>query len=124
MIAVDTSVLIDYFKGNANPQTEKVDEALSFHALVLPPVVLAELFSAPNLSGELINYLLELPLLEPQAGYWKRAGQTRAKLISKKLKARLADTLIAQVCIDSKVPLITSDQDFRHFHAHCGLKIF
>jgi predicted nucleic acid-binding protein len=28
---------------------------------------------------------------------------------------RLADTLIAQSCIDHHVPLITRDVDFRHF---------
>jgi len=33
----------------------------------------------------------------------------------------LADTLIAQSCIDYRVPLITRDSDFRHFAKYCGL---
>ncbi len=56
--------------------------------------------------------------------YWQRAGINRSKLISKKLKARLADTLIAQSCIDHQVPLITRDTDFRHFVKYCGLSLF
>ena len=36
MIAADTSVLIDYFKGINNPYTEKLDEVFNYHSLVLP----------------------------------------------------------------------------------------
>lgn len=32
-------------------------------------------------------------------------------------KAKLADTLIAQACLDHRVPLVTRDLDFRHFAA-------
>ena len=45
----------------------------------------------------------------------------RAKLISKKLKARFADVLIAQSCIDAGVELICDDLDFRHFVKNFGL---
>lgn len=123
MIAADTSVLIDYFKGNANDQTNKVDEALTYHALALPPVVVSELLSDPHLSDKFIGYLIELPMLELYEGYWQRAGRLRATIIKKKLKARLADTLIAQACIDHDIPLITSDGDFVHFNKYCGLKL-
>jgi predicted nucleic acid-binding protein len=37
-------------------------------------------------------------------------------------KARLADALIAQACIDHDVALITRDKDFRHFVRH-GLHV-
>lgn len=124
MIAADTSVLIDYFKGVVNEHTQKIDEALRFHALVFPPVVVSELLSDPELPQQLINYLSELPSLELQEGYWQRVGRTRAVLIQKKLKAHLSDTLIAQVCIDHNIPLITADGDFRHFHKFCKLDIW
>jgi predicted nucleic acid-binding protein len=124
MIAADTSVLIDYFKGKKNLQTNKLDETLSYHSLVLPPVVLSELLSDPHLSADFVEYLTELPTIALQNGFWQRAGLTRAKLIKKKLKARLADTLIAQSCIDHHIPLITCDDDFRHFNKYCGLQLF
>ena len=61
--------------------------------------------------------------MEIQPGYWERAGKLRALLIAKRLKPRLADTLIAQICIDNDIPLITRDKDFRHFAKHAGLRL-
>ncbi|MFT3742362.1 MAG: PIN domain-containing protein [Gammaproteobacteria bacterium] len=121
MIAADTSVLINYFKGIDHPKTILVDEALQCHTLVLPPVVIAEICSDSSLPVKFLNKILELPFLEVLEGYWQRAGMNRAKLISKKFKARLADTLIAQSCIDHQIPLITCDTDFRHFVKYCQL---
>src|SRR5437899_1388281 len=109
MIAADTSVLIDYFQGKKTIQTEKLDELLSYHSLILPSVVLVEILSDSLLPKKFIEKMLELPILEPTENFWQRAGINRSKLISKKLKARLADTLIAQSCIDYQTPLITSD---------------
>jgi predicted nucleic acid-binding protein len=124
MIAADTSVLINYFQGKNTVQTKKLDEVLTYHLLVLPPVVLVEILSDSFLPKKFIEKMLELPLLEPTENFWQRAGVNRAKLISKKLKARLADTLIAQICIDYQIPLITTDTDFRHFAQYCGLLLF
>src|ERR1700693_2282942 len=115
MIAVDTSVLIDYFQGVNNVKTDKLDEAFTYHSLMLPPVVITEIMSDSFLPVEFSEKILELPVLEPTQGYWQRAGHNRAKLIIKKFKARLADALIAQSCIDYEIPLLTQDSDFRHF---------
>lgn len=124
MIAADTSVLIDYFQGKNTILTEKLDEILANHSLTLPPTVLTEILSDPFLPKKFIQIILELPVLELSENYWVKAGINRSKLISKKLKARLADTLIAQSCIDHQIPLITNDQDFRHFVTHCGLELY
>lgn len=124
MIAADTSVLIDYFQGKNNSHTETLDEVLTYHSLSLPPTVLVEILSDPFLPKKFIDKILEIPVLDPTENYWQRAGYSRAKLISKKLKARLADTLIAQSCIDYQVPLITRDGDFRHFVKYCGLMLY
>ncbi len=124
MIAADTSVLIDYFQGKNNAQTDKLDDVLAYHLLVLPPTVLVEILSDPFLPAKFVHEIEELPLLELTENYWQRAGINRSKLISKKLKARLADTLIAQSCIDHKVSLITCDMDFKNFVKYCGLILF
>ncbi len=121
MIAADTPILIDYFQGKIDARTDKLDEALACGSLILPPVVLAEIMSDPYLPKHFLETILELPILELKKDYWHRAGVTRSKLILKKLKARLADTLIAQSCIDHDTPLITQNGDFRHFVKHCGL---
>lgn len=63
-------------------------------------------------------------MLEIDGGYWERVGLLRARVVAKGRRARLADALIAQSCIDHDVPLITNDADFRHFAAVAGLRIF
>lgn len=121
MIAADTSILIDYFQGKETHQTVKLDELFSHYSLILPPVVMVEILSDSLLPKKFIEKILELPILDITENFWQRAGLTRSKLVSKKLKARLADTLIAQSCIDHQVPLLTADSDFRHFSKYCGL---
>jgi predicted nucleic acid-binding protein len=75
------------------------------------------------LPREILKILIELPLLEIRSGYWERAGGLRAKILAKKLKARVADTLIAQSCLDNKVGLITRDSDFMKFAQVANLKL-
>jgi predicted nucleic acid-binding protein len=121
MIAIDTSSLIAYFKGDRGEDIDSVDEAFRLCLAVLPPIVLTELLSIPGLDRRIARLIREMPVLEIGSGYWERAAETRAKILSKKLRARLADTLIAQSCLDHQVPLITRDADFRHFATHAKL---
>lgn len=123
MIAIDTSSLIAYLNGSAGFDVEAVDQALGDHRAVLPLVVLAELLSEPRLDKAVAALLKDVPLLPLSDGYWERAGLLRASLLSHRLKARLADTLIVQSCIDHGVPLVARDADFRHFVRLGGLKL-
>ncbi|MDA2938450.1 PIN domain-containing protein, partial [Acidobacteria bacterium AH-259-A15] len=100
-----------------------VDWALEQCQGILPPVVLSELLSDPDLHPEASELLKQLPLLEIQSGYWPRTGQLRAKVIASGHRARLADSLIAQSCIDHEVALITRDRDFANFVRHSDLKL-
>jgi predicted nucleic acid-binding protein len=65
----------------------------------------------------------ELPLLPLSAGYWERTGALRSRILARGLRARLADALIAQSCVDHRLPLVTRDADFRHFARLGGLKL-
>jgi predicted nucleic acid-binding protein len=47
----------------------------------------------------------------------------RRRLLRIALKPRLADTLIAQSCIDHNVALVTRDEDFRHFATDAGPRL-
>jgi predicted nucleic acid-binding protein len=123
MIAVDTSSWSAYLGPHAGPDVDAVERALEHGNAVLPPVVLAELLSDPKLDTAIGKLFLRLPLLEPSEGYWERAGRLRSKILGRGLRARLADTLIAQSCIDHRVPLVTRDQDFRHFAKVAGLRL-
>jgi predicted nucleic acid-binding protein len=123
MIAIDTSAWIAYFAGDSGRDVDLVGKALADSQVCLVPVVLTELLSDPRLPQRVAALLKDLPLLEITEGYWERAGSLRSKILSQKLKARLADMLIAQSCLDHDVALVSRDGDFRHFAAARGLKL-
>jgi len=104
------------------PDVDAVDVALAQSQACLPFVVLSEVLSDPKLPRALGELLLKIPTLELLPGYWERAGQLRAQVSAAGHKAKLADTLIAQSCLDHEVPLVTRDGDFRHFVA-AGLRL-
>jgi predicted nucleic acid-binding protein len=122
VIALDSSAVIAYLAGTRNAVTDAVDVALGERQACLPPVVLTELTSDPRLSADVATLFRSLPLLDVHDDYWSRAGELRSRLLAKGHKARLADTLIAQSCIDHDVGLITLDRDFSHF-ARSGLRL-
>lgn len=124
MIAVDTSSLAAFLAGDAGAKdVAQVRVSLQSGVLCLPPATLAEALSNPKTLAAARPLVAPLPLLDVTSGYWLRVAEARARLLGKSLKARLADALIAQSCIDADVPLITRDRDFRHFATHCGLKL-
>lgn len=123
MIAADTSTFIAYLSGESGPDVEAMETALAESQVCLPPVVLTELLSDPMLPESVANSLAEIPVLEVSEGYWRRAGLLRSRLLSSRVKARLADSLIAQTCLDHDVPLIARDRDYRHFAGIAGLKL-
>jgi predicted nucleic acid-binding protein len=122
MIAADSSSLSAYFKGERGTDVDLVRVAMTGGQLVLPPATVTELLSTPNIVP-IERLILDLEMLELTGGYWARAGRMRRLLLSRGLKAKVADALIAQSCVDHDVPLITRDPDFRHFAKHCGLKL-
>jgi predicted nucleic acid-binding protein len=125
MIAIDTSSWIAFFsdRESTDDDTALVESALADHQACLPPVVLTELLSDPKLPRAMASLLSQLPILDPQPGFWERAGRLRAKLIARRRRARLADALIAQACLDHGVRLVTRDDDFRHFARVGGLRL-
>ena len=123
MIALDTSSAIAFLSGERGRDVTAVEQALRFRQGVFPPVVVTELLSDPVVRAEIGALIRGVPRLEILDGYWERAGQLRARLLRRGLKAHIADTLIAQSCIDHKVALVTRDRDFRNFANHAGLSL-
>jgi predicted nucleic acid-binding protein len=123
VIAVDTSSMIAFLEGAPGDDVELVQSALDHQQLVLPPPVLTELLSDPALEPSVRVLLIALPQLQLEPGFWDRAGLLRASVLRRRLKARVADALIAQSCLDQTVPLVTRDKDFRHFAKAAGLAL-
>ncbi len=123
MIAIDSSSWIAYLAGEKGDDVEAVEASLAARQVCLPPVVLTEVLSDSKLPEEVVSLFRQLPLLTVSDGYWERAGRLRAKVLSRRRKAPLADTLIAQSCLDSDVSLITRDSDFQPFARIGGLRL-
>lgn len=119
MIALDTSALQRYLSGTANDRTRA---AIAAGDAVIAPAVLTEALSNPKLDQRSQEIILSLPVLTLHDGYWERAASVRRDILRAGLRARLADTLIAQSSLDHDAPLITHDGDFKNF-VPAGLKI-
>jgi predicted nucleic acid-binding protein len=123
VICADTSSVIAYFQGEQGQDVEVVDRALADRSLVLAPVSIVELLCDPNLAPSLESFVLRIPQLGITSGYWERAGKLRAKMLQHRFRYKLADSLIAQSCLDHEVPLVTRDRDFLAFHKLTGLHL-
>jgi len=123
MLCIDTSSFIAYLEGDRGEDVELVDKAFSDQVGVLSPVIVTELLSDPQLSSTLRRDILGIPVLPITDGYWERAGLLRAKIQHRGHRAKLADTLITQSCLDYNVSLVTRDRDFRVFKQVAGLRI-
>lgn len=123
MIAADTITWIAFLQGESGPDTEMLDRALADRQVLMVPAVLTEILSDPKLPSEVAETLVEIPLIELDAGYWRRAGESKAKVLAKRRKTRLGDALIAQCCVDRGVSLLTRDKDFRAFAEAAGLRL-
>jgi predicted nucleic acid-binding protein len=123
MIAADTSTWIAFLEGAKGPDVDFLDRALRERQVVMPPIVLTELLSDPQLPSSVAKTLSDVPMIEIEAGFWQRAGALRATILARCRKARLGDALIAQCCIDGEVSLLTRDRDFQAFVEAAGLKI-
>lgn len=115
MIAADTSTWIVFLQGGAGDDVELLDGALEDRQVQMVPVVLTELLSDPKLPSDVAETLAQVPLIEIRNDYWARAGLLRSKVLAKRRKARLGDALIAQICADEGIPLLTRDRDFLAF---------
>lgn len=123
MMAVDSSTLVAYLQGQVTADTRLLHENITAATIRIPPVVVTEVLSANPSHALVLNQLSVIRQLDIMPLYWERAAASRHKLLSKRLKARLPDALIAQSCIDHDVPLITRDSDFQKYADHCGLKL-
>ena len=123
MIAVDSSTFIHGLNGVRSDDVSRMRQAMAEERLLLPLPVVTEILSFARATDELAMVVDAVPRLTLRDGFWERAGQSRRLILSRGLKARLGDTLVAQACIDGDVPLIASDGDFRHFVTYCGLRL-
>jgi predicted nucleic acid-binding protein len=121
MILVDTSVLIDFLKGNDNGQVAKLDEVIASST----PYGIADISYQEVLQGaaslrdfeKLKSYLDTIPLHSPLYGR-ESFAQAAAIFFNCRRKGftirSTVDCLIAQISIEHNLALLHNDRDFEH----------
>lgn len=122
-VVVDTSVWIDFFAGTPTPELE---DALSHSAVVLAPIVVAELVSGARRQREraaIADLLCELRLHPTDLDHWVRVGELRRHLRAHGLSVSTPDTHVAQCAIDLDGVLLTRDAIFSRIARHAKLRL-
>ena len=117
MILVDTSVWIDYFNGQKNRHTNKLDDLLSSQPVVIGDIILAEILQGfrkdadYHKAKEYFDSLACLTISNKNIAiksaenfrYLRKRGITIRKT---------TDMLIGTFCIENNIPLLHNDKDF------------
>ena len=117
MILVDTSVWIDYFNGQKNRHTNKLDDLLSSQPVVIGDIILAEILQgfrkdadyhkAKEYLGSLVCLTISNKNIAIKSAenfrYLRKRGITIRKT---------TDMLIGTFCIENNIPLLHNDKDF------------
>jgi predicted nucleic acid-binding protein len=128
VILVDSSVWIDYFRGDETPQTSKLEELLSVQTLAIGDLILTEVlqgFSNDKDFNEARKELTRLDIVE-------LGGEDVAIKAAKNYRTlrklgftirKTIDTIIATRCIEDGYTLLHNDSDFVPFEKHLGLRV-
>ena len=122
-VVVDTSVWIDFLAGAATPA---LDDALAHGAVVLAPVVVAELISGARRERDraaITDLVRELPVHETPLAHWIRVGELRRQLRSHGLTVSTPDAHVAQCALDLDGVLLSHDAIFGRIARHSKLRL-
>ena len=122
-VVVDTSAWIDFFAGR---KADELELALANGAVVIPPIVVAELISGTSTAEEraaIGELLQEAPLHETPLDHWIRVGNLRAALARKGVAVSVPDAHVAQCALDRDAILLTRDAIFPRVARHTRLRL-
>jgi len=128
MLVVDTTVWVDYFNGQINPETDYLDHALTEELILVGDLILAE-----TLQG----FRSDKDFMQAQAALSKfeQAEMVNSELALKSAQhyralrkmgitvRKTIDCLIATYCIAENHSLLHRDVDFDAFEEHLGLQV-
>lgn len=127
MILVDSSVWIDFFRGTATAEAERLDALLGSELLAVGDLMLAEVlqgFGSERDFNQARKLLTALDIVDIggrdiaiQAARNYRTLRAKGVTIRKTI-----DTLIATRCVEGDYSLLYSDRDFDPFVEHLGLR--
>jgi predicted nucleic acid-binding protein len=122
-VVADTSEWVEYLAGR--PAAD-LDHALSIGAVVLSPIVVAELVSGTKSLKErraLIDLLSDLVVHDTPLAHWIRVGELRGRLRAQGLSVSTPDAHVAQCALDREARLLTRDRIFSKVATLCPLRL-
>jgi len=113
VIAVDTSVWIDFFRGR-QPVADRLAAALDRDELALPVPVRIEILSGARRAERprLARLLSALPLLSPSDETWRRMESWVATGAAAGHRFGAADLLVAAIAAENDCEIWSLDADF------------
>jgi predicted nucleic acid-binding protein len=126
VIVVNSSVWIDYLRGSATPQVEKLHALIGQRPLIVGDVILCEvLLGVPSeREARRVETALRQFDLVPMLGVDEavRAAALYRSLRGKGITIRKTiDLIIGSWCITNRASLLHSDSDFTLLERHAGL---
>ena len=122
-VVADTSTWIHFLAGNAAP---RLDDALAHAAVVLPPIVVAELVSGAIRARDrraIVGLLSQIPLHSTPLDHWLRVGELRRSLRSRGLSVSTPDAHVAQCALDREALLLSRDGIFERIARLTRLRV-
>ena len=123
---IDSSIWVDFFRASS-PATLKHQAAKLIEderAMLCEPVLFELLRATPAASRKYVQAQLELlPLAPTPRRLWRDAAQLGQKCVAHSHVPPAMDLLIAQVCLDHNMELVTFDQDFAEIAQVSPLRI-
>lgn len=122
-ICLDTGPLIHYLRGR-EPGASAVEKAVRTQTCFVSAITAYELlFGAARArrwisEEELLGVMSVLPFDQPSA---RRAARLHAELISRNQDIGVKDVMIASICLEHNLPLLTTN--VRHFERIPSLRI-
>jgi len=120
MILVDTSVLIDFLKGNQNPQTKKLRQIISNNIpFGITSLIMQEVLQGVKDESEfnkVEKYLTSLEFYHPkdQINSFTAAAKIYFDLRRKGVTIRSTiDCLIVQIALENNLALLHNDNDYK-----------
>jgi len=111
-VVVDTSTWIEFLAGR--PAAE-LEAALAAGAVVLPPIVVAELVSGVRSARDraaLVRVLQDLAVHQTPFEHWVRVGELRRRLRARGEAVSTPDAHVAQCALDRDALLLSRDAVF------------
>ena len=126
---VDTSVWVDFFNGHDSAQSARLHHAISSgEHIALPHLVLTEVLLGIRTEGQ-ANTVSDLLTAFTVVADLDRDGHVAAARLYRHCRSSgytirsTIDCIIAQMCIRSRLPLLTKDRDFTAIAACCPLEL-